>query len=52
MHSAESRGVRRRNLGWFAVGIALPVPWLVAEPLGGLGLEAEWTAFVKDKAGS
>jgi cation:H+ antiporter len=38
MPEAPPRG-RRRDLVWFALGVALPVPWVVAESFGGLGIE-------------
>ncbi|MBW2272538.1 MAG: sodium:calcium antiporter [Deltaproteobacteria bacterium] len=38
----EIRHIRRRDLFWFALGIALPIPWTVAHGLGGLGIQPEW----------
>jgi cation:H+ antiporter len=32
--------VRVRDLMWFGSGILLPIPWVVAEAFGGLGIEA------------
>ena len=32
---------RRRDLIWFALGLGLPLPWVVAEALHGLGIQAE-----------
>ncbi len=37
MNDAESP-TRLRELLWFGAGIVLPIPWVVAEALGGLGL--------------
>ncbi len=34
----------RRDLIWFGFALALPVPWIMAEAWGGLGIAAEWVA--------
>lgn len=41
---------RRRDLVWFGLGIALPVPWVVASALGGLGIQAGWVAILSGLA--
>lgn len=35
-----------RDLGAFFAAAALPVPWVVAHALGGVGLQAEWVALL------
>jgi cation:H+ antiporter len=45
MPSAPPRA-RRRDLVWFAAAVALPVPWVVAESLGGLGIDPLWVAVL------
>jgi hypothetical protein len=40
MHREGPRA-RRRDLIWFALGLGLPLPWVVAEALHGLGIQAE-----------
>ncbi|MBW2229014.1 MAG: sodium:calcium antiporter [Deltaproteobacteria bacterium] len=37
---------RRRDLIWFVVGIALPVPWVVAAAFEGLGIRTEIVALI------
>ena len=37
---------RRRDLAWFAMGLVLPVPWVVASALGGLGIPFGWVAVL------
>ena len=49
MNQAGNRG-RGRHLLWFAVSLALPVPWVVAETWGGLGLPALAVAFLAGSA--
>jgi cation:H+ antiporter len=46
MRSPERRRVRARDLVWFSVAIFLPVPWLVARALGGLGIMSEFVAVL------
>ncbi|MEZ4216262.1 MAG: sodium:calcium antiporter [Myxococcota bacterium] len=41
---------RGRDLAWFGLGIALPVPWVVASAVGGLGLPAGWVAVLSGLA--
>lgn len=38
--------VRRRDLGWFVIAAFLPVPWVAAYQLGGLGIPAEGVAVL------
>ena len=45
MGGAPQRG-RRRDLAWFGVGLILPVPWVVAESFGGLGIDPLWIAVL------
>lgn len=45
MNPAAQRG-RGRHLLWFAVSLALPIPWVVAETWGGLGLPALAVTFL------
>lgn len=40
------RRPRRRDLGWFVVAAAMPVPWAVAYQLGGLGIPPEGQALL------
>ena len=37
---------RRRDLAWFGLGLALPLPWVFAEALHGLGIAAEVVALL------
>ncbi len=37
---------RRRDFVWFAAAAALPLPWVVANSLEGLGATHEWTAVL------
>jgi cation:H+ antiporter len=37
---------RRRDFLWFAAAAALPLPWVVANSLEGLGATHEWTAVL------
>ncbi len=41
---ARRRSIGRRDLAWFLFAAALPLPWIVAHGLGGLGLQSEWVA--------
>ena len=41
----SSTRIRARDVVWFSFGILLPVPWMVAEAFGGLGLPFEWIAL-------
>jgi cation:H+ antiporter len=47
---APRRRLRKRDLGWFVLAAALPVPWLAAYHLGGLGLPPEWQATLSGVA--
>jgi cation:H+ antiporter len=38
--------IRARDVVWFSGGILLPVPWMVAQAFGGLGLPFEGIAFL------
>jgi cation:H+ antiporter len=44
MHKVDGPRARRRDLIWFALGLSLPLPWVVAEALHGLGIQAEVVA--------
>jgi len=46
MPPAERRRVRARDLVWFSVAVFLPVPWVVAQALGGLGIMSEFVALL------
>ncbi|MEE3330529.1 MAG: sodium:calcium antiporter [Myxococcota bacterium] len=41
---------RRRDLIWFAMGLALPVPWVVATALGGLGIPPVYVSLLSGAA--
>jgi len=43
---APLRRPGKRDLGWFLLAAAFPVPWLTAYHLGGLGLPPEWEAVL------
>jgi cation:H+ antiporter len=45
MSESGGRPRRIRDLVWFCVGVALPVPWVVAQTWGGLGFPAEAIAI-------
>jgi cation:H+ antiporter len=42
----EGRRLRRRDLGWFLMAAFLPVPWIAAYHLGGLGMPPELEALL------
>jgi cation:H+ antiporter len=44
------RRLRRRDLGWFLFAAGLPVPWLAAYHVGGLGLPPEWQSLLSGLA--
>ncbi len=44
MTEANRPLARRRDLLWFVLGLALPLPWVLAEALDGLGIPAEVVA--------
>ena len=44
MTEANRPLARRRDLLWFVLGLALPLPWVLSEALHGLGLPAEAVA--------
>jgi cation:H+ antiporter len=44
MQGAKDPRARRRDLLWFVLGLALPLPWVVAAALHGLGIQAEVVA--------
>ncbi len=46
----EGRRLRRRDLGWFLMAAFLPVPWIAAYHLGGLGLPPEMEALLSGLA--
>jgi cation:H+ antiporter len=48
--STERTRLRRRDLGWFLVAGFLPVPWIAAYHLGGLGLPPEMEATLSGLA--
>lgn len=37
--TASASRARRRDLAWFLSALAMPVPWVVAESFGGLGID-------------
>jgi cation:H+ antiporter len=44
MKRGDHHHLPRRDLIWFGFALALPVPWIMAEAWGGLGIAAEWVA--------
>ncbi|MBW2291979.1 MAG: hypothetical protein JRG94_06665, partial [Deltaproteobacteria bacterium] len=44
MQEVKGHRTRRRDLLWFALGLGLPLPWVVAVALQGLGIQAEMVA--------
>ncbi len=46
MPQANHPLARRRDLLWFVLGLALPLPWVLAEALHGLGIPAEVVALL------
>ena len=46
MPQANRPLARRRDLLWFVLGLALPLPWVLAEALDGLGIPAEVVALL------
>lgn len=46
MTEANRPLARRRDLLWFVLGLALPLPWVLAEALDGLGIPAEVVALL------
>jgi cation:H+ antiporter len=46
MPQANRPLARRRDLLWFVLGLALPLPWVLAEALHGLGIPAEVVALL------
>lgn len=46
MKEANVPLTRRRDLVWFLFGLALPLPWVLAEALHGLGIAAEAVALL------
>ena len=46
MSAAARPQVRARDIGWFSLGLLLPVPWIVVDALGGLSLPDEGTAVL------
>jgi cation:H+ antiporter len=43
---ASAPRLRRRDLGWFLIAASLPVPWVAAYQLGGLGIPPEGVAML------
>jgi cation:H+ antiporter len=53
MQASERSGgrrLRRRDLAWFLLAVSLPVPWIAASHLGGLGLPPEAEALLSGVA--
>ena len=50
MSGAAAPRSRARDVVWFATGMLLPVPWLVAHAFDGLGLPSEFTALLAGSA--
>lgn len=46
MQEFDASLTRRRDLAWFGLGLALPLPWVLAEALHGLGIAAEVVALL------
>lgn len=44
MKRGHDHHLPRRDLVWFGFAMVLPVPWIMAEAWGGLGIAAEWVA--------
>jgi cation:H+ antiporter len=44
--AVEERRLRRRDLAWFSLAALLPVPWVVAHHLGGLGIPPEGVSLL------
>lgn len=44
MKRGDHHHLPRRDLVWFGFALLLPVPWIMAEAWGGLGIAAEWVA--------
>lgn len=38
--------VRLRDLGWFGIGVLLPLPWVIATAVGGMGIPAIGILFL------
>ena len=50
MGLARRLHVRARDVVWFGLALALPVPWMVASAFGGLGIPSELTAVLSGAA--
>lgn len=50
MKEANAPLTRRRDLLWFVLGLALPLPWVLAEAMHGLGIAAEAVALLAGTA--
>jgi cation:H+ antiporter len=48
--AAPPQGIRSRDVAWFSAGVMLPVPWMVAQAFGGLGLPFEMIALLAGAA--
>jgi len=46
MSGESAQRIRLRDIAWFGFGVALPVPWIVAHALGGMGIPAEYVLFL------
>ena len=44
--AAPPQRIRFRDITWFSAGVMLPVPWMVAQGFGGLGLPFEMIALL------
>jgi cation:H+ antiporter len=50
MNSTAAPRIRARDVVWFALGVLLPVPWLVAQAFEGFGLPFEMIALLAGSA--
>jgi len=50
MDTPDGGQIHTRDIVWFTLGLVLPVPWMIAQALGGLGLTDGWTAIVAGTA--
>lgn len=50
MRAGPPSRARARDVVWFSCGVMLPVPWMVAQALGGLGLPFELIALLAGAA--
>ena len=46
MSDGATPRVRLRDLSWFGIGVVMPLPWIVAQALGGMGIPAFYVLFL------